>query len=199
MNYKFEFRYETVKTHLGATVRQTRVNIQKLVKGVWLGFANGEVTQHVDDQHSKEKARKAAIKDALRGPARVLSSHPVIIEERTEIWADYFARLIPKKDKVKRMNLQEFRELGYLQEVNRGFFHPHGLALEMTIDKGKFSISGVWDYREDPEGIIFTDGTIDPEKITTVKKEFLKHSVARLKLFGQTTQPYKENDGDGRQ
>jgi hypothetical protein len=33
------------------------------------------------------------------------------------------------------MNIAEFREAGYLQESNRRFFHPLGLALELTAQK----------------------------------------------------------------
>lgn len=32
----------------------------------------------------------------------------------------------------KRMNIGEFRDAGFLLEANRQFFHPHGLALEVT-------------------------------------------------------------------
>lgn len=34
---------------------------------------------------------------------------------------------------VKRLPVQEFAEHGYLQEVNRTFLHPLGLALEVTV------------------------------------------------------------------
>jgi len=33
---------------------------------------------------------------------------------------------------VKHIDPKEFKELGFLQECNRLFFHPHGLALELT-------------------------------------------------------------------
>jgi hypothetical protein len=33
------------------------------------------------------------------------------------------------------MNIKEFREFGYLQELNRKYLHPLGLALEVTIDE----------------------------------------------------------------
>lgn len=219
MNYKFEFHYDIVKSPLsGADVRQTSVSIWKRfspnVEDAWENFASGKVTQNVKDDHTKEKARKAAITLALSGAPHFMeishdsgknidSEEEVFVsgpevprEERTEVWADYFARLIPPKDNVKRMDLSEFRELGYLQEVNRGFFHPHGLALEMAIDNGQFSISGVWDYREDPEGIIFVDGAIDPQKIDTVKAELKKHVDARVKLFDHIIQPYNETETD---
>lgn len=60
------------------------------------------------------------------------------------------------EEKLKRMNIQEFMDHGYLQEVNRQFFHPLGLALEVVVsDDEEPRIGGVWDYRDDPEGIYF--------------------------------------------
>jgi hypothetical protein len=94
-------------------------------------------------------------------------------------------------DEIKRMDLAEFRELGFLQEVNRLFFHPLGLALEMTYDEdlNEWRLSGIWDYREDPEGIVFEPGsTIDPIKIKNVDDEFAKHVKARENMFGDVIQ-----------
>jgi len=34
---------------------------------------------------------------------------------------------------TKHIDIKEFQELGFLQEANRQFFHPHGLALEVTV------------------------------------------------------------------
>ena len=57
---------------------------------------------------------------------------------------------------IKRIDIKEFREFGYLQEVNRQFFHPRGLALEVNVDNdGNESLGGIWDYRDDPQGIIY--------------------------------------------
>ena len=57
---------------------------------------------------------------------------------------------------VKRMDPGEFRRLGYLQEVNRCFLHPLGLALEVVTEAdGTTTFGEVWDYRDDPEGMIF--------------------------------------------
>jgi len=61
----------------------------------------------------------------------------------------------------KKMDIKEFCGLGLLQEVNRLFFHPMGLALEVTADKTEdggfenYNLSGIWDHRDDPEGIFF--------------------------------------------
>lgn len=72
----------------------------------------------------------------------------------------------------KYLPIKEFRELGYLQEVNRQFLHPLGLALEISQNEdGTEFISGVWDLRNDPEGIIFDLENSDSErKINFIKK-----------------------------
>lgn len=63
---------------------------------------------------------------------------------------------------VKRMPIKEFRELGLLQELNRQFLHPLGLALEVVIEDGEERLGGVWDFRGDGEGIVYDD-TSTPE------------------------------------
>lgn len=74
---------------------------------------------------------------------------------------------------IKYMDLNEFWELGLLQEVNRKFFHPLGLALSINLnqDTGKVdSLGGIWDYRDDPEGIFFAEDMIEQKKIDNVEK-----------------------------
>jgi len=58
---------------------------------------------------------------------------------------------------IKRIDIKEFREEGYLQELNRQFLHPLGLALEVIIndETGEETLGGVWDYREDLEGMYY--------------------------------------------
>lgn len=74
-------------------------------------------------------------------------------------------------EEVKRIDIKEFQETGFLQEVNRQFFHPLGLALEVIIDtKGNVKLGGIWDYRDDPEGLFFKDDGIDVSKIERVKR-----------------------------
>lgn len=47
---------------------------------------------------------------------------------------------------------------GLLFEINRTVLHPLGLALAVMVsDDGDCKFDGLWDSREDPEGIIFTD------------------------------------------
>jgi hypothetical protein len=101
-------------------------------------------------------------------------------------------------EEIKRMDIKEFRELGFLQEANRQFFHPLGLALEVIVDEetGETSLGGIWDYRDDPEGMFFMDETIDEKRITMIKdlkdsKRFSRFMAAReynLKVDGEGCQ-----------
>jgi len=58
---------------------------------------------------------------------------------------------------VKWLDAKELKESGLLQEINRRFLHPIGLALAVSVDDetGEYDIAGLWDYRDDPEGIVF--------------------------------------------
>lgn len=84
---------------------------------------------------------------------------------------------------------------GYLQEVNRRFFHPLGLALTVMIDDEnpeESSIIGVQDHRSDPDGMGFHESiTTDPEaarKQMNIDAEFAKREEARVKMFGSVIQ-----------
>lgn len=99
---------------------------------------------------------------------------------------------------IKRMDIAEFRDLGFLQEANRQFFHPLGLALEVIQEEGKPDrLGGVWDYRDDKEGIIYDIAHLSVEEQTKMKQkadnvqdEFHKHAAHRKQLMGgYTTEP----------
>ena len=62
-------------------------------------------------------------------------------------------------DDIKRMDIKEFQEKGYLKEANRRFFHPLGLSLVVSMDTedGSMELSGIQDHRDDPEGMVFDD------------------------------------------
>lgn len=88
---------------------------------------------------------------------------------------------------MKRMSIKDFRNIGLLQEVNRLFFHPLGLALEVGIDEnGNEVLSGVWDCTDEEEGIIFEDGILNKEKANNVRA--LRKSEVRKKRFGYVAQ-----------
>ena len=96
-------------------------------------------------------------------------------------------------DDIQRMDIKEFREFGLLQEVNRLFFHPRGLALEVVIDEetGEETLGGVWDYREDPEGVYFTDGA-NESKALAVAALGADKEEARKAALGYVIQPAED-------
>jgi len=96
---------------------------------------------------------------------------------------------------IKLMSIREFREKGFLQEANRQFFHPLGLALQINIDEeGNESIGGVWDYRDDPEGIVFGKGQIDVDKARFVKDLQDVKRKQRLEHLGFVIQPVPDEE-----
>lgn len=50
-------------------------------------------------------------------------------------------------------------------------------------------LSGVWDYREDPEGILFGAGEISFAKVAQSKALFDQHATPRIGLMGHVIQP----------
>ncbi len=92
------------------------------------------------------------------------------------------------------MDITEFREFGYLQEVNRLFFHPLGLALEVVVSVAEPErLGSIWDCRDDPEGINFgdVDDGVDFQKLLRVSTELGKRTPARYKGLGYVIQPVK--------
>jgi hypothetical protein len=89
----------------------------------------------------------------------------------------------------KRIDIAEFRRVGYLQELNRRFLHPLGLALEVVVeDDGSERLGGVWDYRDDPEGIWYA-GDVDAEKARRVAEEADRRRPAREAALGFWIEP----------
>lgn len=103
------------------------------------------------------------------------------------------------KNDIKIMDIKEFRAGGFLQELNRTFLHPLGLAMSVLVDEdGNESIGDILDYRDDPEGVIFDlknsdDGCIEifEKNYAKVYDERKKHAKARFELFGTNIEPIK--------
>lgn len=83
---------------------------------------------------------------------------------------------------VNRIDIKEFRDRGYLQEANRLFFHPLGLALEVIIDEenGEVRLGGIWDNRDDPEGTVFIDFDPGKAKMVAAEREAKREPRANL-------------------
>lgn len=90
---------------------------------------------------------------------------------------------------MKRLDFDTLREDGYLQEVNRTFFHPLGLALAIEIGH-----DGVWrlcvlDAREDPEGFMFDGDNGLAEKANNINQIASTRREARVRAIGFWKQP----------
>jgi hypothetical protein len=90
--------------------------------------------------------------------------------------------------------VKEFRKFGFLQELNRKFLHPLGLALEVSIDEeGGETLVGIWDYREEDGGMIYADSVIlekdFQEKIERVAEFQRKKHKERQEAMGWVIQP----------
>jgi hypothetical protein len=87
------------------------------------------------------------------------------------------------------MSVDEFVRSGYLQEVNRLMLHRCGLALEVIRDDDGMRLGGIWDCRDDPEGIAF-DPAPDALKAQFVAQVMGDRALAREALFnGPSVQP----------
>lgn len=85
------------------------------------------------------------------------------------------------------MALKEIEDSGVLQEVNRQFLHPLGLALCVTYLGGNPAKLEMLDMRQDPEGWIFDEVSI--EKAKKVELELMKRAGPRMKAIGAIVQP----------
>lgn len=97
----------------------------------------------------------------------------------------------PTEPEVKVMSPSEFRAIGFLQEINRLFLHPRGLALEVVVGDGPERLGRIWDYREDPEGVVFggePGSIISATKAEAVERQFQVHLPAREALLGRAVQ-----------
>jgi len=89
---------------------------------------------------------------------------------------------------IKYIDIAEFTRLGYLQELNRQFLHPLGMALEVVVeDDGTERLGGVWDYRDDPDGMAY--GEVDSGKVAMVEAILREKLPKRMARMGFVVQP----------
>ncbi len=90
---------------------------------------------------------------------------------------------------------REFQRRGYLQEVNRCFLHPLGLAMGVKLhnDDPTKDEYQVLDARDDPEGFVF-GGPVDlTPHAFAVEVEQKAKAKARMGKFGFIVQPVESN------
>lgn len=106
------------------------------------------------------------------------------------------AKTSNQRPKDRTLPLSELVSFGFLQEANRGFFHPLGLALAVVVeDDGSFSELKVFDYRDDPEGVLYSFKGDEQDAIEKASRvALLRESKAavRTALLGNTWQSIPE-------
>lgn len=107
-------------------------------------------------------------------------------------------------DDIKKITIKEFREKGYLQEVNRKFLHPLGLALEVIVDEnGDEFLGGIWDYRDSDVGIYYDIQNSDDERknrffknYTNIVDELAEKFKNRVDKLGFAIEPIIDENGN---
>jgi hypothetical protein len=94
-------------------------------------------------------------------------------------------------EQTKYLDWETLRNDGYLQEVNRQFFHPLGLALAVVIPTkpGEPDVAlQILDYRHDREGMNFAAGdlTVAAGKLHDIAR---LRRVPRVNALGYWVQP----------
>jgi hypothetical protein len=99
------------------------------------------------------------------------------------------------------IDLKEFVEFGFLQEANRRFFHPLGLAMTFTVNEdGLPSFVGFADFRDDPEGCYFDFGNPDRadrfqdalDKASRVRALWDSKADVRIRQFATVVEPIRK-------
>lgn len=88
--------------------------------------------------------------------------------------------------------LEELVSEGYLQEVNRRFLHPLGLALTVhTDDSQKYGFIYIQDHRDSLDGMYFADlsDSDSLRKVNNIERLLSKKGAARRIKIGRMIQP----------
>lgn len=87
---------------------------------------------------------------------------------------------------------------GLLFALNHQLFHPLGMAMEIKInDDNSKEFGGIWDYREDEEGLLYDEETLlsGMEKLSKFMEEFgaakLQQRQEKLGFIYQEPEPEK--------
>lgn len=109
--------------------------------------------------------------------------YPNFLHMPLEQLEKFYAQM-QRGDTPERFDLNEFVAKGILQEVNRCFFHPLGLALAVNFDPDTKKATGLACIYEDddPEGTCYESINID--KANAFRQWKLGRAPNREKAFG---------------
>lgn len=164
---------------------------------------------YVTSTHREAMARRLFPTARLAQSSVITVDHELTDAEAAEIEARWIASqddastLQEPAGNTTRQYLQplELRDRGYLQEVNRQFFHPLGLALAVDVDqeldgRGRM-LAAIWDERTDPEGWFFAEDELNNDvaqaKANAVAQEVGNKAAERIAVAGSVVQSIPTN------
>ena len=97
--------------------------------------------------------------------------------------------VVPLLAKHNYFDMAKFVDFGYLQEVNRKFFHPLGVAMHIEFDNNRKPARwGIIDCRRNKVGLVYHEKFLEHKnaKAATIRieKERIKRLGYRMKEFG---------------
>ncbi len=100
---------------------------------------------------------------------------------------------------LKKMDINEFIDEGYLSEINRRFLHPLGLAMFVSNtdeEPDVWTIGGVYDDREDEEGWRYGESILSEirRKMKNIQSIEKARKPRRRRLLGYWVQPVPAMD-----
>lgn len=99
--------------------------------------------------------------------------------------------------KQPKLSMESFVKEGYLQEVNRQFFHGLGLAMEVKKTGNAYEFSGLWDFRQVKGGILFSENTIKEkpfiDRTNNVKAIQKVNNSLRKQAYNEVRQSIPKN------
>jgi len=107
-----------------------------------------------------------------------------------------------KSNETPELTIKEFVESGLLQEANRLFFNPAGLALTVISRAGGvLELGKIIDYRKSPDKAIIPGSPVSIlRKAILVNQQVQNMGTIRVETLGYTIQPLREmglDIGDG--
>jgi len=93
------------------------------------------------------------------------------------------------KNNLPDLPLKQFINLGFLQELNRLFLHPAGLALTAKLVDGEYKLDRIVDARTTPE-VLQIDGTKTEmlKKALMVSQSIQNTETRRIETLGFSVQ-----------
>lgn len=102
---------------------------------------------------------------AIKDKDVVIGEKYEMAEAAKRFWENIKELVFQDKTNVNSVGPDFLVDSGLLFKINQRILHPFGLAMSVAIhDDGWATFGKIWDYREDVEGMIFEQETLEDGK-----------------------------------